>query len=1805
MDEFVVIFRNDNKELDWGRVSAGSLSEAREQGRKFGAVKLLFPLSDLKNILHGRDPQSGRVDADVFEFVHDVSSSMKPLVIRISSSSHIMDAVNTVKGFLDNVGAWYKHHRSKKSGSEYFLVERPDDRLSPEVDVRVSDHDLPYMYDQPDLDVDPDSPARSGSYSVPEALGLLEGFFDGDYVNIIEGEPIASSGHGLMLGSSYIPLSYEMDPDTYCWTATNLPQDLRDKLMVIPAKEDWDHLGFVGVNPEDNNVLMMGDNLPAVRSSCQECEYYLIVDTGGDPVGVIGFNLSPYSGSNAFPKGFWDTLRGEFPLSPGDLFVTEICLYGWKSNSVTLVKDVFSLLNTMLDKYGVVVWSAGNGIPIKPAYDRKIKEWHGYTQENKRTTSYALVKGATFSSYTPLQSGRRQGILSTLVEATPERFNAIKTTQPDVWKMLHTKASDPSVKERFEYFSEKFYPDNTLADLINECRKEGFKVFFSEKNDSIYGFLAFKVSGDLISDVKIFSVASGVGFGRDLFEEFLRSYVQDYTITWIAHKDRETAIRSYKHAVRLYGGTVKEDPQKPSHLIFTIKAGSSLVASGASSRLGRGVLWGSLVASQPSSPTVVPTLSKQFSHDGSQDGLGSSVFTRKDGRKVRGVKSSVKELIESASASPSTCRGYWISPSYDVYDVSGTDHVQFIWDNSELFGVSDVGKDFEYLADGVLFDVCLSGWVKVRVTNCVYIGLGNSKKLPTKLQKVADALVNRVPKSFYIMVRVYNRDGTTGYAKASLSDLLLGDIPSFMFSSYTPLQSGRRRAITESMGLKYKPIFNSKEMLSGGVWISPQGDIFGVPLTHVRAVIEDTSKFGLSMEQVKVIYNKHNEGIGSEGAARDELVSLLISNGWVRIRYYPGEFFHVELSLLNQTYARFLSIWASKVVAKDGNKKSFKVVICETHKGGLESSYVLSELCSVNTLYSRRQSMKDIIESATIKDLLNENDRNPEFTHREDHLAATKAQGDSEITRCYASTVELRTKSEHFQENKTFYRQWVLFKDFVSIAKDKKIKFEDSVDYAINFCDVSIRCSCFTGDTKVSLLDGRELSFDEISKEFGYKPFWVYSVDSNGDFVPAQATFTGEVSRVSGLVEVSLDNGEIIKCTPDHLFMLRDGSWCRADALVSGVSLMPLHRRRFHPYKGVSGKDAYTGTGYFSIKLNFSGRWVNVHRRVMEVLFPDLMWKVRLKAQEKVCVHHRNFNGFDNSPDNLEWMGIKEHLVFHGTCANRGLENFIYVADCIRNCPCLNYVFHYLGGKVFKKNHPELLEAWSKKGVEWNRDPANKKIKSELVKSAHENGLYKEAVAKIRKSQRSRESMNRVSSTFSAYWASPAGLERKKHSNLKNLCRTGSNNVMASQESRQMVTIGKCLSFCFSLLSSNVDLTPENYEYHKSLKRSPIPHWYTVFSSFDDLLFVVEKALAKSINGQYKGFWEEDRQEVLKCAGFNHKVSSVKLLSVQDIPVYCLTVQDHSNFALSAGVIVHNCPSQLYHGYSYMGDQLGYLYGIPREKRFPKKNNPNLKLSTCKHVDMALEHLLKNKENIIKMFGHYYKRLDETPPDTMIAVPSSVVREKKEESLDDFLAGFDEDGNALPAVEGEEPEEEQVEIISATDPSTGAIHVDTKLAEGNLPPEDQVKYAGEEDKPVEEATVESVADDVSEEEVDEIATQIDEAETFSSYTPLQSDGSHAILSSPDMDYISVSGEARAFLDGICKRVQQRIPSSTISPITNLTWRVALGQTVLLEIKLLGDPSVFSYRYLDKYGKVYTGSVDHKSKLLPLVSKVGK
>lgn len=72
-------------------------------------------------------------------------------------------------------------------------------------------------------------------------------------------------------------------------------------------------------------------------------------------------------------------------------------------------------------------------------------------------------------------------------------------------------------------------------------------------------------------------------------------------------------------------------------------------------------------------------------------------------------------------------------------------------------------------------------------------------------------------------------------------------------------------------------------------WISPDYELIPVPVHHANVVIENPDKFGLTREYIEKLYEKHSEGLGSEGYAREELTVEVIKKGWARLRYYPRQ----------------------------------------------------------------------------------------------------------------------------------------------------------------------------------------------------------------------------------------------------------------------------------------------------------------------------------------------------------------------------------------------------------------------------------------------------------------------------------------------------------------------------------------------------------------------------------------------------------------------------------------------------------------------------------------------------------------------------------------------------------------------------------------------------------------------------------------------------------------------------------------------------------------------------------------------------
>ena len=170
---------------------------------------------------------------------------------------------------------------------------------------------------------------------------------------------------------------------------------------------------------------------------------------------------------------------------------------------------------------------------------------------------------------------------------------------------------------------------------------------------------------------------------------------------------------------------------------------------------------------------------------------------------------------------------------------------------------------------------------------------------------------------------------------------------------------------------------------------------------------------------------------------------------------------------------------------------------------------------------------------------------------------------------------------------------------------------------------------CFRGDTRVALVDGTAPTLEEMAKraEMG-EMFWGYSIGENGRMLVTLLEAPRYIGR-DALVEVVLDNREAIFCTPDHLFMRRDGRWVAAAELRPQDSLMPLYR------------DLYRGYEMTYQPLN--GHLYPTHRMADD-------WNVRHGVYEDIPDthrHHLDHERRNNNPWNLMRMDASEHIRYH------------------------------------------------------------------------------------------------------------------------------------------------------------------------------------------------------------------------------------------------------------------------------------------------------------------------------------------------------------------------------------------------------------------------------------------------------------------------------------------------------------------------------------------------------------------------------
>ena len=188
--------------------------------------------------------------------------------------------------------------------------------------------------------------------------------------------------------------------------------------------------------------------------------------------------------------------------------------------------------------------------------------------------------------------------------------------------------------------------------------------------------------------------------------------------------------------------------------------------------------------------------------------------------------------------------------------------------------------------------------------------------------------------------------------------------------------------------------------------------------------------------------------------------------------------------------------------------------------------------------------------------------------------------------------------------------------------------------------------ACLSLETKIELLDGRSLMLSDIIDEFvTNKELWVYSINpETGEIVPGKITWAGVTRKNTDVIKLTLDNGETIIVTPDHKIPTRFSGVKEAKDLVLGESLWSFNKE-FKPIRDSRSE-------YEMIYDHSKKQYVYTHRMVGDYLknknlHNEWYYEENFKDSNKLTIHHKDINRFNNNPDNLLLMNNTDHYNYH------------------------------------------------------------------------------------------------------------------------------------------------------------------------------------------------------------------------------------------------------------------------------------------------------------------------------------------------------------------------------------------------------------------------------------------------------------------------------------------------------------------------------------------------------------------------------
>ncbi len=436
---------------------------------------------------------------------------------------------------------------------------------------------------------------------------------------------------------------------------------------------------------------------------------------------------------------------------------------------------------------------------------------------------------------------------------------------------------------------------------------------------------------------------------------------------------------------------------------------------------------------------------------------------------------------------------------------------------------------------------------------------------------------------------------------------------------------------------------------------------------------------------------------------------------------------------------------------------------------------------------------------------------------------------------------------------------------------------------------------CFSGDTKVALADGRNLSFKDLIKEDKEgKKNYCYTISKDGSIGIGLIKNPRKTKVNAEVIKIILDSDEEIICTPDHKFMIRDISYVQAKELNNDMSLMPLNRK----LSKIEGR--ITIAGYEMALCPKSHKWIFTHMLADKFNIEHGVYDTALGPQK----HHIDFNKLNNNPDNIIRMTSEEHLKLHAEVLEKTLHR-----DDVKQ----------------KAREAHKKPAYRKKISEMMSTPEMKKMLSERAKKQWKDEEYKEYMMKkymgfYENNKDYREKLlERLYGQQKDYWSKEENRklqsERVKkyfeeHPEVREELQEKAKNQWVDEELRKWRSSKTKEQWTDEFRAKRKKAYDETYFKNTASFMKKILEKDGTLENYD-----IERAKDRNNNFLKKKtfaerFFDNDEEAMLEAVfGYNHKIKEIVKIN-QKIDVYDLEVEGTHNFALASGVFVHNSAKQ-------------------------------------------------------------------------------------------------------------------------------------------------------------------------------------------------------------------------------------------------------------------------------------------------------